>query len=175
MDGGTSQAPTDRPLGHRRSRGRGGGGPFDTAPCPKPENLRRIDWHSDNDAYDLANAERPDCHREGTAYTSVYGRMHADRPAPIITAGIGTPPGQGRFVHPTLRRVITPHEAARLQGFPDGHAFVDAERPQSRKALSKWIGDAVPPLPGMSAAQVALGAPLGEASGTPWTDPVEAA
>jgi DNA (cytosine-5)-methyltransferase 1 len=151
-----------------------GHGLFDTAPSSTPENLRRIDWLFDNDAYDLDNAERPDCHREGTTYTAVYGRMHADRPAPTITTGIGTP-GQGRFVHPALRRLITPHEAARLQGFPDGHAFVDAERPQSRKALSKWIGDAVPPLLGMSAALVALGASLGEVPATPWADHVAAA
>lgn len=140
---------------------------FDTAPSPTPENRKRIDWLFDNDVHDLANAERPICHRDGTTYTAVYGRMHINRPAPTITTGIGTP-GQGRFLHPNLRRLVTPHEAARLQGFPDGHAFVGEERPQSRKALAKWIGDAVPPLLGMSAGMVALAVLLGERASSPW-------
>ena len=61
-----------------------------------------------------------------------------------------------------------PHKAARLQGFPDGHAFVDEESPQSRKALAKWIGDAVPPLLGMSAGMVALAVLLGGRASSPW-------
>ena len=64
------------------------------------ENLRRIDWLFDNEEYDLPNAERPDCHKEGTSYKAVYGRLRADRPSPIITTGFMTP-GHGRYIHPT--------------------------------------------------------------------------
>lgn len=117
--------------------------PFDTAPIPSSENRKRIDWLFENDAHNLDNSERPLCHRDGTTYTAVYGRMHADRPAPTITTGIGTP-GQGRFIHPLRPRLVTPHEAARIQGFPDGYGFLEKDRPAKRKDLAKWIGDAVP-------------------------------
>lgn len=117
--------------------------PFDTAPVTNAENRKRIDWLFENGKYNLDNAERPDCHKAGTTYTAVYGRMFEDRPAPTITTGIGTP-GQGRFIHPLRRRLITPHEAARIQGFPDGYGFMGDETKVTRKDLAKWIGDAVP-------------------------------
>lgn len=113
-------------------------------PALSEENQRRIDWLFDNDEHDLGLAQRPDCHKDGTTYNSVYGRLHADRPAPTITTGFLTP-GRGRYIHPTQRRVLTPREAARLQGFPDTYDFrlPGAERPKTWK-LAKWIGDAVP-------------------------------
>lgn len=117
--------------------------PFETSPVPTAETKRRIDWLFDNGEYNLANSERPDCHKDGTTYTAVYGRMFPDRPAPTITTGIGTP-GQGRFIHPLRRRLVTPREAARIQGFPDGYGFVVEGTPAKRKDLAKWIGDAVP-------------------------------
>ena len=70
-------------------------------------NRRRIDWLFDNDAHDLPLSERPDCHRDGTTYNAVYGRLYPDRPAPTITTGFLTP-GRGRYIHPTRRRVLTP-------------------------------------------------------------------
>ena len=82
------------------------------------ENQRRINYLFDNDLLDLPYSERPECHQGGTTYNSVYGRLRLDRPAPTITTGFLTP-GRGRFIHPTERRTITPHEAARIQGFPD--------------------------------------------------------
>ena len=108
------------------------------------ENQRRINWLFENDEHNLANSERPECHQEGTTYTSVYGRLWEDRPSPTITTGFLTP-GRGRYVHPTQRRVLRPREAARIQGFPDTYKFVgkDGEIPSSAK-LVKWIGDAVP-------------------------------
>ena len=108
------------------------------------ENLRRIDWLFDNDEHDLPPSERPECHQDGTTYNAVYGRLFIDRPAPTITTGFMTP-GRGRYIHPTRRRTLTPHEAARIQGFPDGYDFHPyPERPSSKAQLAKWIGDAVP-------------------------------
>ncbi|MGR3468506.1 MAG: DNA cytosine methyltransferase [Shimia sp.] len=147
----------------------GGNTAFDTSPVQGPENLRRIDYLFDAGLYDLPNAERPECHRDGTTYTSVYGRMHPDRPAPTITTGIGTP-GQGRFIHPTRRRLVSPHEAARIQSFPSGYGFLGAEGETPRKALAKWIGDAVPPYLGMAAICAALSVSLGASPALPWDD-----
>lgn len=135
----------------------GGVEPFDTAPVPSDENRKRIHWLFDNGLHDLANSERPDCHKDGTTYTAVYGRMHHDRPAPTITTGIGTP-GQGRFIHPLKRRLVTPHEAARIQGFPDGYGFLERGVPAKRKDLAKWIGDAVPAPMGYEMARRAFAA-----------------
>lgn len=139
---------------------------FDTAPIPGEENARRIAYLFNNNAHDLPNSERPDCHKEGTTYKSVYGRMHADQPAPTITTGIGTP-GQGRFIHPIRPRMITPHEAARLQSFPDGYGFLIRED-VPRKLLAKWIGDAVPPFIGAIASGVALSHALRLDFEPPW-------
>jgi DNA (cytosine-5)-methyltransferase 1 len=58
-----------------------------------------------------------------------------------------------------LPRTITPHEAARIQGFPDGYKFrlADGSHPTKSK-LTKWIGDAVPMPLGYVAGLSALGA-----------------
>jgi len=74
--------------------------------------------------------------------------MHWDKPAHTITTGFSTP-GRGRYIHPLRKRVITPHEAARIQGFPDWFSFAGAGSGTiPRKNLEKWIGDAVPPIMG---------------------------
>jgi DNA (cytosine-5)-methyltransferase 1 len=131
---------------------------IDKLPELSEENQARINWLFDNDEFDLDLPERPLSHREGTTYTSVYGRMHFDRPAPTITTGFMSP-GRGRFIHPTQRRVITAHEAARIQGFPDEYMFtVNPSRPPSRSKLAKWIGDAVPMPLGYAAALSAFAA-----------------
>lgn len=120
------------------------------------ENQARIDWLFDNDKYELALEERPESHRKGTTYMAVYGRMRKNLPAPTITTGFMTP-GRGRYTHPTRRRVLTPREAARLQGFPDTYRFVtDPANPPARSLLAKWIGDAVPMPLGYAAAISAL-------------------
>lgn len=117
------------------------GSAFDTPPNPNPVSRQRIDYLFDNGLYDLPDGERPDCHRlKPHSYTSVYGRLHWDRPAPTITTGFGSM-GRGRFVHPEQRRTITPHEAARIQSFPDFFSFEGA----SRSLMHLVIGNAVPP------------------------------
>ena len=139
---------------------RSGDDPMDRASALSAENRQRIDWLFDNDEYDLPCSERPECHREGTSYPSVYSRMSRDAPAQTITTGFMTP-GRGRYVHPTQRRTLTPREAARLQGFPDTYRFVtDPQCPPSRAKLAKWIGDAVPMPLGYAAALSAIGGDL---------------
>ncbi len=120
-------------------------GQFDTAAVLSPENVRRIDWLFEHDAFDLPDKHRPKCHQNGHTYPSVYGRMKWDEPAQTITGGFLTP-GRGRFIHPGARRTVTPHEAARLQSFPDSYDFQPAGRPLARTLFAKVIGDAVPPL-----------------------------
>jgi DNA (cytosine-5)-methyltransferase 1 len=70
-------------------------------------------------------------------------RLKADGFCPTLRAGTGSDKGSFqavRPIHPTAPRVITPREAARLQGFPDWFQF----------APSKWhsfrqIGNSVSP------------------------------
>ena len=117
------------------------GSVFDTPANSSKTNKKRIDYLFDNDLYDLPNSQRPDCHRlKKHSYTSVYGRLYWDLPAPTITGGFGSN-GQGRFVHSQKRRTITPHEAARIQFFPDYFDFNGVKR----RELQQIIGNAVPP------------------------------
>lgn len=105
------------------------------------ENIRRIVYLHKNDVYDLPNRLRPQCHRnDGHSYKSMYGRLRWDEPAQTVTSGFGSP-GQGRFIHPTKLRTLTPHEAARLQFFPDVFDFSNVEK---RTALAEMIGNAAP-------------------------------
>ena len=120
-----------------------------------PENRERIDYLFQSGEHDLPLEIRPECHRDGTTYKAVYGRMIPGAPAPTITTGFVTP-GRGRFIHPTRPRVLTPREAARIQGFPDWFEFVPAGGGQpSRAMVAKWIGDAVPSVLGFTAALAA--------------------
>lgn len=129
---------------------------MDSVPKLSAENRRRIEFLFDNDLYELPDHIRPNCHRNGHTYPSVYGRLRWDEPAGTITTGFVTP-GRGRFIHPSLRRPLTPREAARLQGFPDWFDFRTAGGLPPRKiALNKWIGDAVPPILGYTATLSAL-------------------
>lgn len=105
------------------------------------ENRRRIKYLFENGKYDLPNPERPKCHRDGNhSYNSMYGRLAWHKPAQTITTGF-TSPGQGRFIHPSRQRTLTPHEAARLQYFPDWFDFSAAGQ---RGAVARVIGNAVP-------------------------------
>jgi len=107
-----------------------------------PENLARVKYLFDHDLHDLPDTQRPPCHRDQAhSYQSSYGRLKWDAPTPTITSGFGSM-GQGRFVHPTMRRLITPHEAARIQGFPD---YFDFTKSSGLTSLRTMIGNAVPP------------------------------
>ena len=92
-------------------------------------------------------------------HTAVYGRLDPDGPAGTITTGFMTP-GRGRYVHPTQKRTINPHEAARIQGFPDDYRFTLDGKPPTTQLLTKWIGDAVPMPLGYAAALSVLGPDL---------------
>jgi len=105
------------------------------------ENQRRIQYLFENDLYDLPNDQRPPCHQNTEhSYKSMYGRLRWQEPAQTITTGFGSP-GQGRFIHPSRPRTLTPKEAARLQFFPDSFDFSGVDH---RTALATMIGNAVP-------------------------------
>ncbi len=117
-------------------------GPFHSPARMNSINKQRATYLFKNDVYDLPNELRPMCHSgKDHSYVSMYGRMRWDRPAQTITSGFGSM-GQGRFIHPLRQRTITPHEAARIQGFPD---FFDFRKVTKRTALQDMIGNAVPP------------------------------
>lgn len=115
---------------------------FDRPSTLSPVNQNRVRFLLENGLYDLPNSERPSCHQnEEHSYKSMYGRLSWGEPAQTITTGFGSP-GQGRFIHPSKPRTLTPHEAARLQFLPD---FFDFSAAPNRSALAKVIGNAVPP------------------------------
>jgi len=116
---------------------------FDSPSKATPTNAKRINYLFNNEEWDLPNSRRPGCHKDkGHSYVSMYGRLRWNEPAQTITTGFGSM-GQGRYVHPSRHRTITPHEAARLQTFPDSFVFGKETR---RGVLAKVIGNAVPPL-----------------------------
>ncbi|UVL00520.1 DNA cytosine methyltransferase [Pseudomonas sp. B21-048] len=114
---------------------------FDTPSKMTKENLLRAEYLFETDSYDLPNELRPPCHQGKHSYKSMYGRLKWDNVAQTITSGFGSM-GQGRYVHPLMKRVITPHEAARIQGLPD---WLDYSGVTLRSNLQKMIGNAVPP------------------------------
>jgi DNA (cytosine-5)-methyltransferase 1 len=87
------------------------------------------------------------CHLDerGTGYSSVYGRMRWDEPAPTITTqffGFGN----GRFGHPEQDRAISLREGAVLQTFPRGYQFIPSSGKVEFRTLGRLIGNAVPVL-----------------------------
>lgn len=118
---------------------------YNTPSVLSEENRSRIDWLFDNGKYELDDRERPASHRDGHTYPSVYGRMRGNHPSQTITTGFLSP-GRGRYVHPERRRTMTPHEGARIQGFPDTYRFIlESGREPGRTHMATMIGDAVPP------------------------------
>jgi len=114
---------------------------FDTPSKMTKENLLRAEYLFNTDCYDLPNELRPPCHQGKHSYKSMYGRLKWNDVAQTITSGFGSM-GQGRYIHPLKKRVITPHEAARIQGLPD---WLDYSDVTLRSNLQKMIGNAVPP------------------------------
>jgi DNA (cytosine-5)-methyltransferase 1 len=85
------------------------------------------------------------CHLNSTGegYSSVYGRMKWDEPAPTITTqfhGFGN----GRFGHPEQDRAISLREGAILQTFPNDYRFVPPTQKVEFATLGRLIGNAVP-------------------------------
>jgi DNA (cytosine-5)-methyltransferase 1 len=117
-------------------------GLLDTPSVLHRDNITRINYLMKNGKYDLPNRLRPACHQDDHSYVSMYGRLNYDEAAQTITSGFGSP-GQGRHIHSTCRRTLTPHEAARLQFFPDSFDFSSVKL---RTALANMIGNAVPML-----------------------------
>ena len=116
-------------------------GLLDLAADTSADNRRRIAYLFDHDLYDLPNEQRPPCHRDKEhSYNSIYGRLAWDKPAQTVTTGFYSMP-MGRYVHPSRRRTLTAHEAARLQFFPDSFDFSTVE---NRTSLARIIGNAVP-------------------------------
>ena len=110
-----------------------------------PENQARVDYlFAHLDSYDLPDSERPECHRGGHTYPSVYGRMRGEQPSQTITTGFLSP-GRGRYVHPTVPRSLTLREGARLQGFADDYRWFREDHVLPRTTLAHLIGNAVPP------------------------------
>lgn len=88
---------------------------------------------------------RTPCHKRnsGQTYSSVYGRMQWDQPAPTITTqfnGYGT----GRFGHPEQDRAISLREGAILQTFPEHYSFVPEREIIQIAPVARLIGNAVP-------------------------------
>lgn len=108
-----------------------------------PLNRRRIEIVPPGGGFeDLPPELRSNCHKAGAeriGHRAVYGRLHPDKPAGTITAMFDSFT-RGRFGHPTEPRNLTLREGARLQGFPDDHAFFGTKR-----EITKQIGNAIPP------------------------------
>lgn len=85
------------------------------------------------------------CHLKetGKGYSSVYGRMTWEKPAPTMTTqffGFGN----GRFGHPEQDRAISLREGALFQSFPPDYEFVPEGHPVHVKSVGRLIGNAVP-------------------------------
>ena len=87
-----------------------------------------------------------ECHKKegGKSFSSVYGRMVWDEPAPTMTT-LCTGIGNGRFGHPEQNRAISAREAALIQTFPVTYKFFPNEQEVSLTKASRYIGNAVPP------------------------------
>jgi len=85
----------------------------------------------------------------GKTFTSAYGRMTWNKPAPTLTTHC-TGLSNGRYGHPVQNRAISLREAALLQSFPETYKFDNEDRELSVSILARHIGNAVPPKLGES-------------------------
>lgn len=83
---------------------------------------------------------RLSCHADHDGHEDVYGRMHADAPAPVLTTKC-TSISNGRFGHPYQDRPISVREAACIQTFARDFIFEGGI-----KSATRQIGNAVPVL-----------------------------
>ncbi len=124
---------------------------FDSPSIPSKKNRKRMKWlHEREERVNLPNSRRPKCHRDKKldedgnetehSYVSMYGKLSWGEPAQTITSGYGSM-GQGRYVHPSKERTLTPHEAARLQFIPD---FVAFDQVTGRGFWARMIGNVAP-------------------------------
>ena len=79
---------------------------------------------------------------KGIVHTTYYGRLRDDAPSYTVNTYFSRI-GNGCFLHPSQRRLISLREGARLQSFPDRVQFLGP-----RRAQYEQIGNAVPPLLG---------------------------
>lgn len=118
------------------------------APRLSDLNLKRIKAtkHDGGNRHEWPDELVLECHKKksGERYHSIYGRMWWDRPSPTMTT-LCTGIGNGRFGHPKQDRSITLREAALLQSFPRGYEFWPKNKVLNRGAVSRMIGNAVPP------------------------------
>ncbi|KXK55484.1 MAG: DNA cytosine methyltransferase [Chlorobi bacterium] len=86
-----------------------------------------------------------DCHKEksGKSYSSVYGRMVWDQPAPTITTQFYGY-GNGRFGHPEQDRGLSLREGAILQSFRPDYQFIEKSDNYHFTTIGRMIGNAVP-------------------------------
>ena len=74
----------------------------------------------------------------GDQATDVYGRIDPQQPANTVRCTFQNP-SKGRYLHPSLNRVISLREGARLQGIPDHWTFAGRPYP-----IARQIGNGVP-------------------------------
>jgi DNA (cytosine-5)-methyltransferase 1 len=122
--------------------------PLHVASKLSPLNLERIKSTKRNGGTwkDWPDRLVLDCHKKesGKSFSTIYGRMWNDQPAPTMTT-LCTGLGNGRFGHPTQNRPISLREASLLQTFPRRYEFWPAGTKLNKGAISRMIGNAVPP------------------------------
>ena len=109
-------------------------------------NLKRIQQSTQGGTWrDWDDDLKLKCHKKksGQTYSSVYGRMCWDKPAPTITTQFYGY-GNGRFGHPEQNRALSMREGALLQSFPLNYVFYDYKTTFSRREIGIHIGNAVP-------------------------------
>ena len=123
--------------------------PLHRAQGLSPMNLRRIKQSKPGGSWrDWDEELLAPCHRKasGSSFSTVYGRMRPDGPAPTITTQAYCY-GTGRFGHPSQDRALSLREMALLQTFPEDYDFQCTENPvYTFTRLGKLIGNAVPVL-----------------------------
>ena len=109
-------------------------------------NLQRIRSSKPGGTWrDWDEALKAACHGKdsGRTYSSVYGRMQWDQPAPTVTTQFNGY-GNGRFGHPEQDRAISLREGALLQTFPADYSFVEDGEAVHVAPVARLIGNAVP-------------------------------